>query len=291
MDVDKIKQGLKRHGYIVDDNTANVLRYAVLLKKPLLIEGPPGSGKTELAKTWSRFTGRELIRLQCYEGIDENKALYEWDYRKQLLYIQANGKGTSEWQATSTHIYSEDFILKRPLLKAIASETPPVLLIDEVDKSDDAFESFLLEMLSDWQISIPEIGTIRAGNIPSVLLTSNNSRDLSQALRRRCLYLYLDYPNEQRELEILKTHFPSLKEEPARQALTFIRKLRRERLKKHPSISEVIDWIRLLENEESVLSAEAIASSLNILLKHHEDCRTVMAKIDEENLLDGICDP
>ncbi|UWG98945.1 MoxR family ATPase [Dehalobacter sp. DCM] len=289
MDLEKITLGLKQEGYIADDNTAMVLQYSLLLNKPLLIEGPAGAGKTELAKAWSQFLGRELIRLQCYEGIDESKALYEWDYQKQLLFIQTKEPGTKEWSDTSETIYTDEFLLRRPLLKAITNEKPAVLLIDEIDKSDEEFESFLLEILSDWQISIPEIGTIPAVSIPSVLLTSNSTRNISQALRRRCLYLHLDYPNEQRELEILKINFPQLQEKLGKQAVTLVRKLRLEKLKKHPSISEVIDWVNILEQlgvEE--LLQETVASTITVLFKYQDDCKLVLEKVNQKDWFNGI---
>lgn len=292
MELEDLKQGLKRQGYIADDNTAMILQYSLMLNKPLLIEGPAGAGKTELAKTWSQFLDRELIRLQCYEGIDEGKALYEWNYQKQLLYIQTRGSEPRQWSATSNTIYTEEFLLKRPLMKAITSKESSVLLIDEIDKSDEEFESFLLEVLSDWQISIPEMGTLTASSMPSVLLTSNSTRNLSEALRRRCLYLYLDYPNEQRELEILKQYFPHLKETLGRQAVTFVRKVRLEKLRKHPSISEVIDWVSILDQtgvEE--LSCDLTTNTINILLKYNEDCQKILGKIIQKDWFDGICNP
>ncbi|MFZ7119577.1 MAG: AAA family ATPase [Eubacteriaceae bacterium] len=289
MNLDEIKQGLKHQNYIADENTARVLNYSLLLKKPLLIEGPAGAGKTELAKAWSQYLGRNLIRLQCYEGIDEGKSLYEWDYQKQLLYIQTRSSDSKEWFDTSTNIYTKSFLLERPLLKAIGSDKPSVLLIDEIDKSDEEFESFLLEILSDWQITIPEIGTIPAVSIPYVLLTSNSTRNLSQALRRRCLYLYLDYPNEQRELDILKIHFPNLKESLGKQVITFIRKIRLEKLKKHPSISEVIDWVSILDQLEiKSLSIDIFISSLNILLKYKEDYQHIQEIVKQEDWFNGI---
>jgi MoxR-like ATPase len=289
LNFNKIKKGLKKQEYVADDSTAQVLLYSLLLKKPLLIEGPAGAGKTELAKAWSQYLGRELIRLQCYEGIDENKALYEWDYQKQLLYIQTAGKDTFDWSVTGSNIYTDEFLLKRPLLKAITCNTPSVLLIDEIDKSDEEFESFLLEILSDWQVSIPEIGTIFATNIPSVLLTSNSNRNLSEALRRRCLYLYLDYPDEQRELTILKVYFPTLKELLGKQIVAFIRKLRLEKLKKAPSISEVIDWVKILEQSDlEVLTKKVIVDTVNVLLKHRNDCALVLSRLDQKDWYSGI---
>lgn len=292
MKLEQLKQGLKQEGYIADDTTMLVLQYSLLLNKPLLIEGPAGAGKTELAKVWSQYLDRNLIRLQCYEGIDESKALYEWNYQKQLLYIQTRSSDIKTWSDTSDNIYSQEFLLERPLLKAITSEKACVLLIDEIDKSDEEFESFLLEILSDWQISIPETGTIVAASIPSVILTSNNTRNLSNALRRRCLFLYLDYPNEQRELEILRLHFPTFKESLGKQVVTFVRALRLEKLKKHPSISEVIDWVSILDHmgfEE--LSTVLILDTLNILLKFREDCEKIIQKLNQKDWYSGICNP
>ncbi|EHQ89343.1 AAA family ATPase [Desulfosporosinus youngiae] len=292
MKSEQLKQGLKQNGYIADDTAALILQYSLLLNKPLLIEGPAGAGKTELAKVWSQYLDRNLIRLQCYEGIDESKALYEWNYHKQLLYLQTQSSDLRTWSDASHRIYSREFLLERPLLKAINSENPSVLLIDEIDKSDEEFESFLLEILSDWQISIPETGTIAAASIPSVILTSNNTRNLSNALRRRCLYLYLDYPNEQRELEILRLHFPDLKALLGKQVVTFVRGLRLEKLKKHPSISEVIDWVRILDHmyiEE--LSADRIRDTLNILLKFKDDCEKIMDQLNQKDWFSGIFNP
>lgn len=289
MESEQLKQGLARQGYIADDTTAQVLQYSLLLNKPLLIEGPAGAGKTELAKVWSQYLDRQLIRLQCYEGIDESKALYEWNYHKQLLYIQTQSSDQKHWSHTGKSIYGREFLLARPLLRAINNEKPAVLLIDEIDKSDEEFESFLLEILSDWQITIPETGTIAAASIPSVILTSNNTRNLSNALRRRCLYLYLDYPSEERELAILKLHFPGLKVSLGKQAVTFVRSLRLEKLKKHPSISEVIDWVRILDHfgaEE--LSPDLIVSTLNILLKFREDCEKIIEKTRQKDWFSGI---
>lgn len=292
MKLEQLKQGLKQEGYIADDSTALILQYSLLLNKPLLIEGPAGAGKTELAKVWSKYLDRNLIRLQCYEGIDESKALYEWNYQKQLLYIQSQSSDIKTWFNTSKSIYSEEFLLERPLLKAITSKKASVLLIDEIDKSDEEFESFLLEILSDWQISIPETGTIVAASIPSAILTSNNTRNLSNALRRRCLYLYLDYPNEQRELDILKLHFPTLKKTLGQQTVTFVRSLRLEKLKKHPSISEVIDWVTILDHmgiEE--LSNVLIIDTLNVLLKFKEDCEKIIQKLNQKDWFSGIYNP
>ncbi|WP_371378583.1 AAA family ATPase [Sporomusa aerivorans] len=281
---EELRQGLRQQGYIADNNTAMLLQISVLLNKPVLIEGPAGAGKTELAKAWSQYLKRKLIRLQCYEGIDEAKALYDWNYQKQLLYIQAQGTAPKNWSDTSQSIYAKEFLLTRPLLAAITSQAPSVLLIDEIDKSDEEFESFLLEILSDWQISIPETGTVTAASIPSVILTSNNTRSLSHALRRRCLYLYLDYPSEQSELDILKLYFPQLNEAMGKQAVAFVRRVRLEKCKKHPSISEVIDWVNVLNRlEVPELSADIVISTVNILLKYREDCLNIIEKVKQKD--------
>lgn len=289
MELAEIIQGLKSHGYIADDHITMVLQFSLHLNKPILIEGPAGAGKTELAKAWSQYLDRSLIRLQCYEGIDESKSLFEWNYQKQLLFIQTQCSDSENWSHTSKNIYTDEFLLARPLMKAISDKKPSVLLIDEIDKSDEEFESFLLEILSDWQISIPEMGTISAASIPSVILTSNSSRNLSEALRRRCLYLYLDYPNEQRELEILRLNFPGLKETLGKQAVTFVRKLRLEKLRKSPSISEVIDWVNVLDqmNVEE-LSDDLAVNTLSILLKYQEDCLKIAGKAKQKDWFNGI---
>ena len=289
MELPELREGLKRQGYIADEQTLQVLQYSLALDKPILIEGPAGAGKTELAKAWSRFLGRKLIRLQCYEGIDEAKALYEWNYQKQLLYIQSQSGDGKMWSVSGRNIYTEEFLLARPLLEAIRQPNPAVLLIDEIDKSDEEFESFLMEILSDWQISIPETGTVSALTIPSVLLTSNSARDMSHALRRRCLYLYLDYPDVERELDILRLHFPALNETLGCQIVAFVRKLRLEKLKKHPSISEVIDWTAALTGMEAKnLTADLVMTTLNVLIKYHEDWQKITARIQDKDWFCGI---
>ena len=289
MELTELREGLKRQRYIADEQTLQVLQYSLALDKPILIEGPAGAGKTERAKAWSRFLGRKLIRLQCYEGIDEAKALYEWNYQKQLLYIQSQSADRKLWSVYGRNIYTEEFLLARPLLEAIRQPTPAVLLIDEIDKSDEEFESFLMEILSDWQVSIPETGTVSAVTIPSALLTSNSARDMSHALRRRCLYLYLDYPDIGRELEILRLYFPALNESLGRQIVAFVRKLRLEKLKKHPSISEVIDWTTALTGMEAkALTAGLVMTTLNVLIKYHEDWQKITAKIQDKDWFGGI---
>ncbi len=273
----EVKEALARVGYLADEPAALVAYLAQELGKPVLVEGPAGVGKTELAKALSRATGRKLIRLQCYEGLDEAKALYEWNYRKQLLRIQASGDEANEnWE----DIFSEDFLLTRPLLEAIASTEPVVLLIDEIDKTDQEFEAMLLEVLSDFQISIPELGRIEARTHPIVVLTSNNSRELTEALKRRCLYLWLDYPEVEREMQIVRLHAPELDEQLARRLIEVIHMVRALDLKKPPSIAESIDWARAL----LLLGADDIDRSLfertmSIIVKHRTDIDLVAERV------------
>ena len=237
----QLAEGLREVGYLPGESTALVAYLATRLGKPVLVEGPAGVGKTELAKALARYLGRELVRLQCYEGLDEAKALYEWNYRKQLLRIQAEADGAG-WEQVQDDIFGEDFLLARPLMSAIAAEQPVVLLIDEIDKTDQEFEAMLLEVLSDFQISIPELGLVRSRTHPIVLLTSNNSRELTEALKRRCLYLWLDYPSLEHELEIVRLHTPELPETLARRLVEIIGMVRELDIKKPPSIAESIDW-------------------------------------------------
>ena len=243
--IERARERLGEVGYLADESAALVSFLAGRLGKPVLVEGPAGVGKTELAKAVSRATERRLIRLQCYEGLDEAKALYEWNYRKQLLRIQTEAADTG-WEQVQDDIFGEDFLLARPLLNAIAAEEPVVLLIDEIDKTDQEFEAMLLEVLSEFQISIPELGVVEARTQPLVLLTSNNSRELTEALKRRCLYLWLDYPDIERELEIVHLHAPELDEAIARKLVEVVHMVRTLDLKKPPSIAESIDWARAL---------------------------------------------
>ncbi len=276
--VAEVREGLGQVGYLADESAALVSFLAQRLGKPVLVEGPAGVGKTELAKALSRTTGRELIRLQCYEGLDEAKALYEWNYRKQLLRIQAESEGS--WEEARGDIFSEEFMLTRPLLEAISSDKPVVLLIDEIDKTDQEFEAMLLEVLSDFQITIPEMGTMHAKSMPVVLLTSNNSRELTEALKRRCLYLWLDYPSAERELEIVRLHTPDLDEEIARRLVEVIHMVRALDLKKPPSIAESIDWARtlLLIGAEDI-DRKTFEDSMSIIVKHRSDIDLVAERV------------
>jgi MoxR-like ATPase len=268
-------------GYLADQTTALIAFLAQRLGKPILVEGPAGVGKTELAKALASSTGRELVRLQCYEGLDEAKALYEWNYRKQLLQIQADGTGESAGDSSGLErIFSSEFLLQRPLMQAIASEEPVVLLVDEIDKTDQEFEAMLLELLSDFQITIPEMGRVEARTHPVVVLTSNDSRELTEALKRRCLYLWLDYPEPERELEIVRLHEPSIDESLARRLVEVVAMVRELDLKKPPSIAESIDWARtLLLIGADQIDEQVFRDSLSIIVKHRTDMDTVVAGI------------
>ena len=273
--VGEVRERLASVGYLADDGIAGVVHLADRLGKPVLVEGPAGTGKTELAKSVARVTGSRLIRLQCYEGLDESKALYEWNYKKQLLRIQAQRVAESEggsWTDIEEDIFSEDFLLTRPLLEAIRSPEPVVLLVDEVDRVELETEALLLEVLSEYQVSIPELGTVRAVRIPLVFLTSNNTRELSEALKRRCLYLHLDYPSLERERAIVQARVPGITEELADQVARIVRSLRTLELKKYPSVSETLDWARTLVvlGVEQV-DAEQARATLHVLLKYRSD--------------------
>jgi MoxR-like ATPase len=285
--IEDASERLGKVGYLADEPAALVSFLAGKLGKPVLVEGPAGVGKTELAKAVSRATGRDLIRLQCYEGLDEAKALYEWNYRKQLLRIQTEAADTG-WKEVKDDIFGEDFLLARPLLKAISTDHPVVLLIDEIDKTDQEFEAMLLEVLSDFQISIPELGVVEARTHPLVLLTSNNSRELTEALKRRCLYLWLDYPDVERELEIVRLHAPELDQKVARKLVEVIHMVRALDLKKPPSIAESIDWARAL----LVLGAEdvdqaVLQKTMSIIVKHRTDLDLVAERVGVK-LGDGL---
>jgi MoxR-like ATPase len=283
--VSDVADGLRGAGYLPGESTALVSFLAAKLGKPVLVEGPAGVGKTELAKALSRYLGRTLVRLQCYEGLDEAKALYEWNYRKQLLRIQTEA-GDAGWQAVQDDIFGEEFLLPRPLMTAIASPEPVVLLIDEIDKTDQEFEAMLLELLSDFQISIPELGRIEARTQPVVLLTSNNTRELTEALKRRCLYLWLDYPDIEHELEIVRLHSPELDAHVARRLVEIINQVRELDLKKPPSIAESIDWARaLLLLGANDIDAEVFRQTMSVIVKHRTDLDTVAERVGVK--LDG----
>jgi MoxR-like ATPase len=274
-----LAQGLKEVGYLPGDSTALVAFLAIKLGKPVLVEGPAGVGKTELAKAIASHLNRTLIRLQCYEGLDEAKALYEWNYRKQLLRIQVESQQAG-WQDVQDDIFGEEFLLPRPLMTAIASTEPVVLLIDEIDKTDQEFEAMLLELLSDFQISIPELGRIEAKTRPVVLLTSNNTRELTEALKRRCLYLWLDYPDLEHELEIVRLHAPELDEAIARKLTQIIHQVRQLDLKKPPSIAESIDWARtLLLLGAGDIDHATFVQTMSVIVKHRTDLDTVAARV------------
>ncbi|WP_445256148.1 AAA family ATPase [Nocardioides aurantiacus] len=257
-------------GYLADTATATTAYLAGALEKPLLVEGPAGVGKTELAKAVARATGAELVRLQCYEGLDEARALYEWNYKKQLLRIQA--AGDQAWDETHDDIFTDEFLLTRPLLTAIRREEPTVLLVDEVDKTDVEVEGLLLEVLSDFQVTIPELGTVEAVRRPLVVLTSNATRELSEAIKRRCLFLHIDYPDSEREREIVLSQVPEVEEELAGQLVEVVSRLRALDLRKAPSIAESVDWARtLVALGTGTLDEAAIAQTLGVVLKHHSD--------------------
>ncbi len=286
--VEKVEKSLGEQDYICDRKIATVVFLAQKLEKPVLVEGPAGVGKTELAKVVAAATGRNLIRLQCYEGLDEAKALYEWEYSKQLLYTQILKERFTEVMADATTLaeaaervgredsvfFSDHFIVARPLLHAITADEPTLLLVDEVDKSDPEFEAFLLEVLSDFQVTVPEIGTISAVRKPLVFLTSNNAREMSDALKRRCLHLYIDYPNEELEQRILATKVPGIDKRLIEDLVRMMHRLRELDLKKAPSISETLDWARaLLALNAKELDEDVVNQTLNVILKYEGDVR------------------
>ena len=270
-DVAGVRSGLSDVSYLADDGIAGIVYLADRLAKPVLIEGPAGTGKTQLAKSVAEMSGARLIRLQCYEGLDESKALYEWNYKKQLLRIQAENE-TRDWNVIEDDLFSEDFLLSRPLLEAIRAEEPVVLLIDEVDRVEIETEALLLEILSEYQVSIPELGTVVGNQVPLVFLTSNGTRELSEALKRRCLYLYIDYPDLEREREIINAKIPGMDENLADQIARIVRSIRQLDLKKHPSVSETLDWAKtlLLLGIEKI-DADVATETANVLLKYRSD--------------------
>ena len=280
--ISKLLEQLDRESYVADPAIATSLHLAVQLGKPLLVEGHAGVGKTEIAKVLARVLGAELIRLQCYEGLDASTALYEWNYAKQLLHIRLQERDGLAPSQTEAQIFGDAFLLKRPLLQAIAhTGHPPVLLIDEIDRSDEEFEAFLLEVLSDFQVSIPEIGTIRATERPYVILTSNRSRELSDALRRRCLYLWIDYPPFEKELSIVRRKVPGASAELATQVVSLVQRLRAAKLTKVPGVSETLDWVTALVSlRASQLAPELVKQTLGCVVKEEGDLRRLRADLD-----------
>ncbi len=272
MTLEELKQKMDEAGYVYDDTMATVLYVALVLGRPLLIEGAAGVGKTEVAKVMAAALGRELVRLQCYEGLDESKALYEWNYQKQLLSIQVN-MNSADKELLTKSLFSDAYLLERPLLKSIRSEKPVVLLIDEIDKADEEFEAFLLELLSEQQVTVPEIGTIRAKTVPFVVLTSNRARPLSEALRRRCAYLHIDYPDMDKELAILRKKLPHVDDRLCAQVALAVQKLRsNEAILKKPSIAETLDWAAALDALGiRELTPDALRQTAGFVLKNNED--------------------
>ena len=290
MNIDELKQKMDEAHYIYDDTLATVLYVALQLGRPLLIEGAAGVGKTEIAKVMASALDRDLVRLQCYEGLDESKALYEWNYQKQLLSIQVN-MGSRDSEELTRSLFSDEYLLERPLLKSIRSEKPVVLLIDEIDKADEEFEAFLLELLSEMQVSIPEVGTIRAKSVPFVVLTSNRARPLSEALRRRCAYLYIQYPDLEKELSILRAKLPHLDDRLCAQVAMAVQKLRsNEAILKKPSIAETLDWAAALDALGiRELTPDALRQTAGFILKNSEDLDVLEESQHHECSCGGHC--
>ncbi len=284
MNIEQLKQKMRQENYVFDDTLATVLYVSLQLGRPLLIEGAAGVGKTEVAKVMAAVLDRELVRLQCYEGLDESKALYEWNYQKQLLSIQVN-MNTQDRDALTKSLFSDEYLLERPLLKSIRSEEPVVLLIDEIDKADEEFEAFLLELLSEMQVTVPEIGTIRAKTIPFVVLTSNRARPLSEALRRRCAYLYIEYPDMEKELAILRAKLPHVDDRLCAQVALAVQKLRsNEAILKKPSIAETLDWAAALDAlGVRELTPDVLRQTAGFVLKNNEDMAALEKAGEEEH--------
>jgi MoxR-like ATPase len=274
-----VAAGLKRAHYITNQRVETAIFLALALDKPLLVEGPAGSGKTEVAKVLAAMLSTELVRLQCYEGLDEARALYEWNYQKQLLRLQADEAQGARWEDVSEHIFSREYLLERPLLKAITAPRRIVLLIDEIDKADEEFEAFLLELLSDFQVTVPELGTLRAHERPVVVLTSNRARELSEALRRRCLHLFIDFPGIEQERRIIELKVADIDERLAAEAARFVSAVRKLGLRKPPSIAETLDWVRaLIRIGVKELDTDAVRAALGVLVKHEDDRAKVEGK-------------
>jgi len=274
-DIRAMQALMERHGYIADPAVATALYLAKEMRKPLLVEGEAGVGKTEIAKVLARALATELIRLQCYEGLDTNTALYEWNYQRQLLRLKIAEREAHDPAELEDLIFGREYLLERPLLKAITRrDAPPVLLIDEIDRADDGFEAFLLEVLSDFQVTIPELGTIRAQHVPIVVLTSNRTREIGDALRRRCLYLYMEHPSLEKELRILRLKVPDLSEHLAQAVARFVQRMRSRDLRKLPGVAETIDWARaLVRLRQDRLEADIVSATLGCLLKDEHDIR------------------
>ncbi len=280
---------LGEQGYIADDAVAMSVFLSLQMNKPLLIEGPAGVGKTEIAKVMAKALDTDLIRLQCYEGLDANHALYEWNYQRQLLHLKMVEHNHQDLEEKEKTIFSDSFLMKRPLLQAITHHKRPVLLIDEIDRSDEEFESFLLEVLSDWQITIPESGTITATHIPQVILTGNRTRELSDALRRRCLYLYIDYPDFEKECKVVKNKVPAIDQKLAEQVTAFMQQLRQMRLEKVPGLSETLDWATALSSLHiEHLDKSTIEQTLGLVIKDWRDTRQVQLSLSELMQKTGI---
>lgn len=282
IDLKKIGNMLRKQAYITDNSVEMSVYLSMQLEKPLLVEGPAGVGKTEIAKVLAQALDTDLIRLQCYEGLDATHALYEWNYQHQLIYMKMHDNGDLPKEKLEEHIFSDKFLLKRPILEAISREKPPVLLIDEIDRADEEFESFLLEVLSDWQISIPEIGTIKAKSKPHIILTGNRTRELSEALRRRCLYLWIEYPDFEKEMTILKTKIPGLDQKLGEQICAFMEELRNLKLEKTPGVAETLDWAQALTAMHIThLDKQIVEDTLGVVLKDWQDIRHTQDSLSE----------